>query len=59
LVGAQQKIDVLDCYRLARFYHVSPTVFLDMGVTEVKTHLAWTNDLANIMNRESSPDFDG
>jgi len=49
---------VLDCYRLARFYHVSPTVFLEMGMTEVRIHLERTIDLARIINRETS-DSDG
>jgi hypothetical protein len=53
LVGNTQ---VLDCYRLARFYHVSPTVFLEMGLSEVRKHLEHTIDLANIINRENSRD---
>jgi len=50
---------VLDCYRLARFYNVSPTVFLEMGLTEVRIHLERTIDLAHIINRESSSNDDG
>jgi hypothetical protein len=50
---------VLDCYRLARFYHQSPSVFLDMGLTEVRLHLMRTIDLAHIINREQSADDDG
>jgi hypothetical protein len=47
---------VLDCYRLARFYHVSPLTFLDMGMSEVRIHLLRTIDLAQIMNRDSDTD---
>jgi hypothetical protein len=53
LVGNDQ---VLDCYRLARFYHVSPTIFLEMGMTEVRIHLERTIDLAHIINRENASD---
>jgi len=53
LVGDEQ---VIDCYRLAKYYHVSPTVFLDMGLTEVEKHLERTIALANIINRENSTD---
>ena len=36
---------ILDCYRLARWYHVSPDVFLAMPVTEVTLHLRRTAQL--------------
>jgi hypothetical protein len=38
---------------MARFYHVSPTVFLEMGLTEFIQHLGWTSQLAQIMNQEN------
>ena len=47
---------IIDCYRLARFYHVSPLIFLDMGLSEVRIHLERTITLANIINRENSDD---
>jgi hypothetical protein len=47
---------VIDCYRLAKFYHVSPTVFLEMSLSEVRKHLERTIDLANIMARENAAD---
>lgn len=50
---------VIDCYRLARFYHVSPTVFLDMPASEVRVHLERTIDLAHIINRENAASDDG
>lgn len=50
---------MLDCYRLARFYHQSPDVFLAKGLSEVRIHLERTIDLANIMNKENSADENG
>jgi hypothetical protein len=50
---------ILDCYRLARFYHVSPTVFLEMGLSEVRIHLERTIDLAHIINRENASSDNG
>ena len=29
---------ILDCYRLARWYHVSPEVFLSMPISDVELH---------------------
>jgi hypothetical protein len=37
LVGGEEEI-ILDCYRLARWYHVSPEVFLSMPLSEVELH---------------------
>jgi hypothetical protein len=37
LVGGEQDI-ILDCYRLARWFHVSPKVFLSMPLSEVGLH---------------------
>jgi hypothetical protein len=51
-----ESFQIIDCYRMARFYHVSPTVFLDMGLTEFAVHLRWTSKLSQIMNAESNPD---
>jgi hypothetical protein len=51
-----ESVPVLDCYRLARFYHVSPTTFLDMGISEVRVHMERTIDLAHIMERERAID---
>jgi hypothetical protein len=50
---------VLDCYRLARYFHVSPTVFLEMGLTEVDVHMARTGELARIMEQERAASDDG
>lgn len=47
---------VIDCYRLAKFYQVSPTIFLEMGLSEVLTHLEWTIELQHQQKRESQSD---
>jgi len=44
LVGDEDEM-ILDCYRLARWYHVSPDVFLAMSVSEVALHLRRTAQL--------------
>jgi hypothetical protein len=36
---------ILDCYRLAQFYHQHPQVFLEMEISEVKLHAARTAQL--------------
>lgn len=55
LVGQDNNL-ILDCYRLARFYHQSPEVFLDMPLTEVRMHLDRTIELSRIMRQEASGD---
>jgi hypothetical protein len=47
---------VLDCYRLADFYHISPTVFLEMPASEVRLHLERTIELAHQKKRERMQD---
>jgi hypothetical protein len=42
---------VLDCYRLAKYYAQSPTVFLDMSVGEVRLHLYRTIQLDDLTRR--------
>jgi hypothetical protein len=55
LVGSDQDL-VLDCYRLARWYHQSPEHFLAMPLTDVRLHLMRTAQLARIMEAEASSD---
>jgi hypothetical protein len=50
--GAVDENVILDCYRLARFYHQSPELFLAMSVSEVRLHLARTMELARLMRIE-------
>lgn len=57
MVGSESNL-VLDCYRLARWYHQSPDVFLSMPLSEVRTHMIRTIELANIMRREAGADQD-
>lgn len=58
LVGEDNNI-ILDCYRLARFYHQSPDVFLAMPLTDVRLHLIRTIELSRIMRQEAGSDDDG
>ena len=44
LVGSEDDI-ILDSYRLARWYHVSPEVFLAMPLSEVRLHMERTAEL--------------
>ena len=36
---------ILDCYRLASYYHLDPRIFLDMPMSEVRLHLSRTAQL--------------
>lgn len=36
---------ILDCYRLASYYHIDPRVFLEMSVSEVQLHMRRTAEL--------------
>ena len=47
---------MLDCYRLARWYHQSPNVFLDMPLSEVREHMGWTLKIAAAMTAERDGD---
>jgi len=51
VVGNDETI-ILDCYRLAKYYGVSPEVFLAMPIDDVQLHLYRTIQLAKMMNRE-------
>jgi hypothetical protein len=59
LVGSEKDV-VLDCYRLARWYHCSPVTFLEMPLSEVRVHMEHTIELARIMrqNQETTDDDD-
>jgi len=50
---------VIDCYRLADFYHIAPTVFLEMPMSEVRLHLERTIELAHRKRRERMSQDDG
>jgi hypothetical protein len=52
MVGADEAM-ILDCYRLAKYYCVSPEVFLAMPFDDVQLHLYRTIQLTKMMRRES------
>jgi hypothetical protein len=41
---------VLDCYRLASYYHLDPRTFLDMPISEVYGHLRRTAEVERARN---------
>jgi hypothetical protein len=41
---------------LAKYFGVSPLIFLEMGITEVRLHLERTIELAEITQREQEGD---
>jgi hypothetical protein len=43
---------ILDCYRLAEFYHQHPDVFLNMTIEEVKLHAFRTAQLIERRQRQ-------
>jgi hypothetical protein len=45
LVGSEDEL-ILDAYRLAKHFHVSPEVFLAMPFSEIRLHMKRTSDLA-------------
>jgi hypothetical protein len=51
LVGSENDL-ILDCYRLARWYHVSPDIFLSMPFSEVQMHLRRTSEIANLQHQD-------
>lgn len=56
IVGEDEEI-VLNCYRLARFYHCDPRVFLDMPMfSELGAHLHYTCRLAERMKNDVPDD---
>jgi hypothetical protein len=40
---------ILDCYRLARWYHQNPEDFLALPLSEVRLHMLRTSQLAKLM----------
>jgi hypothetical protein len=44
---------ILDCYRLASYYHLDPRLFLDMPISEVQLHLRRTAELERSRRVES------
>ena len=44
---------ILDCYRLAHYYHIDPRIFLDMTLSEVRMHLQRTAQMENLRRQET------
>ena len=42
LAGDTVQDRILDCYRLAKFYSISPVEFLALPLDEIALHMAWT-----------------
>jgi hypothetical protein len=55
VVGNEDEL-VLDCYRLARWFHQPPDYFLNMPLSDVRTHLLHTIKLVKIMRAEAEAD---
>jgi hypothetical protein len=51
LVGEDENL-VLDCYRLAHYYHCNPLIFLDMPMSEMRKHLRYTIRMAELEREE-------
>jgi hypothetical protein len=47
LVGEDEDL-LLDCYRLAHYYHCDPRIFLEMPLSEVETHMRHTIRIAEL-----------
>lgn len=44
---------IIDCYRLASYYHLDPRIFLEMPISEVQLHLHRTGQLERTRAIES------
>ncbi|MHC2400226.1 hypothetical protein ACVMGC_004770 [Bradyrhizobium barranii subsp. barranii] len=55
LVGSEDDI-ILDCYRLARWYHVSPEIFLSMPLSDVALHLTRTAQCDRVQQQATGDD---
>lgn len=42
MVAGEDEDLVLDCLRLAQFFHVNPEIYLAMPLSEMWLHLSWT-----------------
>jgi hypothetical protein len=46
---------ILDCYRLAKYYHINPEEFLKLPMSQIARHLSWT---AKLIEETSEPHND-
>ena len=44
-MGGPPEDIILSCYKLARYFHVDPDVFLAKPISELGRHMRWTNRL--------------
>jgi hypothetical protein len=54
VVAGEDEDLILDCFRLANFFHISPEIFLAMPLSEVWLYLHWTIKLKQRMDDEAS-----
>jgi len=47
----------LECYKLAKYYGIDPSIFLLKPMTEIERHARWTSILAERANIEASADY--
>jgi len=41
---------VMQCYELAKYYHIDPDIFLHKPISEVQRHMRWTAKLQERIN---------
>jgi hypothetical protein len=42
----------MNCYELAKYYHIDPDIFLNKSISEVQRHMYWTSKLQQRINEE-------
>jgi hypothetical protein len=52
VVVGEEDAMIIDCYRLAKYYGISPMIFLDMTFSEVAMHLRRTAQLARAQQED-------
>jgi hypothetical protein len=57
LVGSENDL-ILDCYQLARFYHLNPEIFLNMPISEVNLHLLRSSEMDRRRQMQSASEDD-
>lgn len=59
LVGEGDPDDlILDCYRLARWFHQNPDLYLEMPLSRVQMHLHYAVKLHRVQQRAGAADAD-
>jgi len=54
-LGSNSEDVVLDCYRLAKHYHLDPRIFLAMTISEIEQHMYRTGQIEQ-MRRAAEDD---